>query len=219
MSSPPKSQLPKPSRPSMRRLVNFYDPAVKGADAYGRTLDEILGWSDAELEHQHDYIQTVFPLPEPSGLGHTAPVVDEETMLIFRASAALQANLVRALKRMLAFYGFDVEDRVRDPGGWGRGRRPGDFELDITPKDDRRAGFSRWAQPAGHNHLRITRIIRSLRVLGLQGVAVDFYGALAEVQAAWAAVSLTTREYWGWAMEVSLCLAPDGTEIRWLRNY
>ncbi|KAI1346317.1 opioid growth factor receptor conserved region-domain-containing protein [Xylaria sp. FL0043] len=197
-----------PSKPSMRRLVNFYDPATKGPDAHGRTLDDILEWSDDKLESQHNYIQTVFPLPEGSGFGHLAPIIDEETMLLFRQSSELRRNLLRALKRMLAFYGFHAEDKEGD-----------EFRLIITPKRDCEAGFSRWVVRLDHNHLRITRILRSLRVLGLEGAARDFYDALIEVCKVRDGVGSSSIGYWTRALEKPLRYAPDGTEVAWLEKY
>ncbi|KAF2972067.1 hypothetical protein GQX73_g1628 [Xylaria multiplex] len=202
------SSVKQPSKPSTRRLVNFYDPMTKGPDAQGRTLDEILGWSDDRLEYQHNYIQTVFPLPEESGFGHMAPVIDEETMLIFAQSPELKGNLLRALKRMLAFYGFDAKDKEGH-----------DYELLITPKKDRDAGFSRWVVRIDHNHLRITRIIRSLRVLGLEGAARDFHNALIKVYTSVGTIGSNTIGYWNRALERPLSYAPDGTEIPWLKKY
>ncbi|TGJ78338.1 hypothetical protein E0Z10_g10424 [Xylaria hypoxylon] len=191
-----------------RRLVNFYDPTVKAPDARGRKLDEILEWSDDQLEHQHNYIQTVFPLPEESGFGHIAPVIDEETMLIFTQSPELKRNLLRALKRMLAFYGFGAEDKEGH-----------DYELVITPRKDCEVGFSRWVVRIDHNHLRITRIIRSLRVLGLEGAAKDFYNALIEVYKTMGTIGSSTIGFWTRALEKPLCYAPDGTEVSWLEKY
>ncbi|KAI1421474.1 opioid growth factor receptor conserved domain-containing protein [Xylaria sp. FL1777] len=205
MSSSSEKQ---PSRPSMRRLVNFYDPASRGPDAYGRKLDDILDWSDDRLESQHNYIQTVFPLPEGSGFGHLAPVVDEETMLIFTHSPELRRNLLRTLKRMLAFYGFHAEDKEGD-----------DFQLIITPSKDCEPGFSRWVARVDHNHLRITRIIRSLRVLGLESAAWDFYAALIEVYETRGIISSSSIGFWTRALQKPLRYAPDGTEVAWLEKY
>ncbi|KAI0905961.1 hypothetical protein F4823DRAFT_109663 [Ustulina deusta] len=198
----------RPAKPSLRRLVNFYDPATRGPDAHGRTLDDILEWSDDRLERQHNYIQTVFPLPEGSAFGHLAPVVDEETMLIFAQSRELRGSLVRALKRMLAFYGFAAEDESGD-----------DFRLAIAPRGDCEGGFSRWVARIDHNHLRITRIIRSLRVLGLEGAARDFYDALIEVYEARGTIGASSIAFWTRALEKPLRYAPDGTEVAWLGKY
>lgn len=192
----------------MRRLVEFFDPTAKGRDSYGRTLDQILEWTDTELEREHNYIQTVFPLPEESVFSFSAPVVDEETMLIFIQSPELKANLLRSLKRMLAFYGFDAEDK-EDP----------EFRLTITPKEDCKPGFSRWVTRIDHNHLRITRIIRSLRILGLEGAAKDFYDALIEVYKVRGTIGSNSIGFWTRALENQLCDAPDGTEVAWLEKY
>jgi hypothetical protein len=53
--------------PSPMTLVSFYDGS--GPDGNGRTLEEILQWDAEKLERSHDYIQTLFPLPEKSGVG------------------------------------------------------------------------------------------------------------------------------------------------------
>jgi len=59
-----------------------------------------------------------------------------------------------------------------------------------------------------HNHLRITRIIRCLRVLGLEDEAHAFRAALEEnsTQAGY-----RSREYWRRAAQRSLNLRPDMT--------
>ncbi|GAW13280.1 hypothetical protein ANO14919_026610 [Xylariales sp. No.14919] len=202
------SSVRQPSKPSMRRLVNFYDPATKGCDDRGRTLDDILDWGNNRLEMQHDYIQTVFPLPEESAFNHIGPVVDEETMLIFTQSPELKSNLLRALKRMLAFYGFDAEDKEGH-----------EYELVITPRRDYRNGFFRWVARFNHNHLRITRIIRSLRILGLGGAARDFYDALMDVHAEFDKISPTTIGFWTRALNEPLRYTPDGGEVPWLEKY
>lgn len=188
----------------MQRLINFYDPIIRGPDAQGRTLDEILSWSDARLESSHNYIQTLFPLPEESDFSFDAPVVDEEAMLFFRSSDALKRNLMRATKRMLSFYGFDARD--------------GDSvdELTITPLP---TGFSHWLTRFDHNHLRITRMLRSLRLLGLEKVAADFHDALVAAHDARGVIGDRTLGYWERAVGRPLWEAPDGTEVHWLKKY
>jgi hypothetical protein len=57
-----------------------------------------------------------------------------------------------------------------------------------------------------HNHLRITRIIRSLRVLGLEDEAHAFRAALEENGTH---TSNRSREFWRRAAERSLNLRPD----------
>jgi hypothetical protein len=47
-------------------IVRFYDPDLKARDAFGRTQEQILLWTDSKLESSHNYIQVLFPLPEGS---------------------------------------------------------------------------------------------------------------------------------------------------------
>lgn len=91
------------------RILAFFRGA--GCDHRGRTLDEILAWDDQALEFTHDYIQWLFPLPEPSAFNPWAPVLTESDIEAFRNSPELQNQLRRAAARMKAFYGFD-RDRL-----------------------------------------------------------------------------------------------------------
>ncbi|KAI1171518.1 hypothetical protein F4777DRAFT_582802 [Nemania sp. FL0916] len=247
------------SSSSTRRLIQFFDPTIKGPDARGRTLDQILAWSDAQLERQHDYIQTVFPLPEESVFAFEVPVVDEDAMLAFRRSPELRRSVLRALRRMGAFYGFDVVEEEKGEGeglleggggggghnatdaavnananananahvgGSGSGNGSADADIDgsqlsITPRPDQdcEAGFKRWVTRMDHNHLRITRIIRSLRVLGLAPAARAFYAALMDVYQDRGTVGRTTIGFWTRAIENPLRIAPDGTDVPWLDKY
>src|SRR3954447_97552 len=139
------------------RLTRFF---AGGADDDGRSFDEILGWDDARLEMVHDYIQWIFPLPERSGAHPWAPVLDAESIAAIRDNAEMQGRLRSAFLRMLAFYGFALDG-------------------DAVVEGLRFATASRnWLHAGNHNHLRLTRMLRSLRVLGLERKAAALWGAL-----------------------------------------
>ncbi len=139
------------------RLMRFF---AGGADDEGRTFDEIMGWDDARLEMVHDYIQWIFPLPERSGANPSAPVLDAATIAAIQGSAAMQDRLREAFLRMLAFYGFALDG-------------------DRVVEGPRFAAASRnWLHAGNHNHLRLTRMLRSLRVLGLEREAAELWDAL-----------------------------------------
>ena len=63
----------------------------------------------------------------------------------------------------------------------------------------------RWLTRFDHNHLRITRIIRCLRVLGLEEEARAFYDAISSATI----VSSRSRMYWGRAAQRPLNIRPD----------
>ena len=139
------------------RLTRFF---AGGEDDQGRSFDEILGWDDVRLEMVHDYIQWIFPLPERSGANPWAPVLDRATIAAIRNSAEMQGRLRAAFLRMLAFYGFALES-------------------DQVVEGPRFVAAARnWLHAGNHNHLRLTRMLRSLRVLGLEHEAGVLWEAL-----------------------------------------
>src|SRR4029079_18828704 len=114
----------------------------------GRTLDDILQWDDDALEEVHDFIQWLFPLNEASGANWNAPILTRDDIQAFRGDAALRGALRRSLVRMLSFYGFELQD---DSPSASIGRAAGWAERSRN-----------WMRPVNHNHLRLTRIMKSL---------------------------------------------------------
>lgn len=135
----------------------------EGPDACGRTLFDVLALNNAALEHNHDFIQWLFPLREPSRAVPDAPVLSDADVEAIRDSGMAQIALAAATDRMDAFY----------------------------------AATHDWLMPNDHNHRRITRIIRSLRLLCGDEQADAFRAAiLSRVEATRAPVSARSRGYW-----------------------
>jgi hypothetical protein len=86
------------------RIVQFFEGA--GRDDSGRLLADILKFDDDRLECVHDYIQWLFPLPEPSGANPLAPTLSEDVVAAFHARPELRTALRQGFLRLLAFYGF-----------------------------------------------------------------------------------------------------------------
>ncbi|MCJ1364331.1 hypothetical protein MMC16_003441 [Acarospora aff. strigata] len=180
-------------------LVRFYEHPNGGEDFRGRTLSSILNWRDDDLEYVHNFIQILFPLPEGSPINSQAPVIDRATFEAFHSRPELRARLRESFVRMLSFYGFALQET----GG----------ELKISPAANFRTAAKNWFQPYSHNHLRITRIIRSLRVLGLEREAEAFFLALRELSPAGdRKISTTSWRYWTRAAKRPLYLAPEDNE-------
>lgn len=171
---------PKPNE----EITGFYSGSKP--DAHGRYLREIQSWPDDALEYVHNFIQWLFPLTDPSPVNPRAPVLDRETISAFRSRPDLQQNLRTSFERMLRFYGFQPV-----PGSPAR--------LERSPNFDDRA--SNWLSAGNHNHLRITRIIKCLRLLGFELEAKAFFDTLAEIYAVEKkkprpAISSTTFRFW-----------------------
>ena len=172
------------------RLTRFF---AGGEDDQGRTFDEILGWEDARLEMVHDYIQWIFPLPERSGANPWAPVLDAETIAEIRGSAEMQERLRAGFLRMLVFYGFALKGGAVSGG-------------------PRFAAASRnWLHAGNHNHLRLTRMMRSLRVLGLEREARTLWEALRslyESESAAGRRTITAETFAFWRQAATAPLGP-----------
>jgi len=158
------------------KVLSFYRG---GRDDDGRTLKEILAWSDVELETVHDFIQWLFPLPERSSANPYAPVLDAATIEAFRRSEELQQGLRQSFLRMVRFYGLAFEAGIVHQGA--------DFA----------ARSSNWLSPSNHNHLRLTRMLRSLCLLGMAAEADALFHALSDIYRAYP-TRITQRTYQFW---------------------
>ncbi|KAL9612338.1 MAG: hypothetical protein Q9167_003071 [Letrouitia subvulpina] len=176
-------------------FVKFYSKP-NTTDRRGRTLAMILAWPDDALEWSHDYIQNLFPLPERSSYNPSAPVVDRATFDAFRSNAELRERLRDSLVRMLQFYGFEL--RTTSTG-----------EVQVVQGSNFREAAQNWVKRMDHNHLRITRIIRSCRVLGLETEAAAFYEALKNVIKVTGHIGVSSQKYWARAAKRPLAIPPE----------
>jgi hypothetical protein len=143
----------------MSHLLEFYRGSR--ADTEGRLLKDIWTWDDDSLEEVHDYIQWLFPLSEPSQFNPDAPLLTEGDIAAFKADQVLQANLAKSFERILSFLGLTLADDGKIAEG-------DNFSLRFADV---------WAWP-NHNWLRISRILRSLTMLGMEVQAKALYDQL-----------------------------------------
>jgi Opioid growth factor receptor (OGFr) conserved region len=148
------------------RLINFY--SGKSSDDAGRMIEDIWRFSFSELEETHDYIQWLFPLRTRSAFNPDAPTLKSETITVFHADSNLRDRVRRSLEVMLTFYGLELDQS--NPA-----------QPVIQKSKSFPARSVSWLQPYDHNHLRLTRILTSLRLLGLPELSVAFYRCLQEI--------------------------------------
>lgn len=134
----------------MSQLSDFY--TLKGTDDKGRTHTEMCFWDWEQLESVHDYIPWFFPLKEMSRFNQDAPLLTDEDVELID-----QHLVIRSLDIMYDFYGiFDI----------------GGVILMNNRTWEARSG--EWVTPGNHNFFRITRILKSLTLLGLDYKAEVF---------------------------------------------
>ena len=135
----------------------------RGPDGVGRFIETVLAFGDDALEAHHDYIQWLFPLPEPSLAVPGSPILLPRSITAISEDATARQNIDRATAMMAGFY----------------------------------ARRTHWLAQHDHNHLRITRIVRSVRLLrGAEPARAFLDGILARVEAAGTPVSARSLEYW-----------------------
>jgi len=117
-----------------------------GKDASGRSFDTYINHSDQWWERCHDHIQWAFPLPMPSIAQPQSPVASLDFYDTVRKS----------------------EDAVLR---WNMAVMAGRFMNFLQATME----HNTWMRELDHNHLRISRAIRCLRLCGLEDVAQVLY--------------------------------------------
>jgi hypothetical protein len=178
-------------------LIPFY--SGQQAAPEGQNIQTIWAWDFEQLEDSHNYIQWLFPLAEKSAFNLNAPVVDEVVIQAFRSNPHLRKNLRQSLRVMLRFYGLQY----------------------VESKDDRvvvnqLASYSErkpnWVSKFNHNHLRITRILKCLMILGLENYARAFYACLQQIyQEDSGLIGEETFQYWTRAINTNTSAYPTCT--------
>ena len=154
-----------------------------GRDHRGRSLSDIHEFDFSELECHHDYIQWLFPLPEPSGANASAPLLSKDDIAAFESDDSLRRALLHSFRLMLQFYGLDLVDGSAD------------VEVVLGASFNERSGL--WLARGNHNVLRVTRMLRSLTLLGCSSYAVAFRECLDRIYAENPeTIGSTTIGYW-----------------------
>ena len=151
----------------MSLLLDFYRGL--GTDTEGRFLKYILARHDNDFEEGHAVLQWLFPTPEPTKFNSEAPLLTENDIAAFKSDPVLQANLMRSFERILAFLGLALSEGEVVDGQ--------NFTATVSDV---------WASP-NHNWLRISRILRSLTLLGMAVQAQALYK--------WLETTYTSRKF------------------------
>ena len=126
-------------------IVGFLEG--KTPDHRGRMLSMLWKQTDDDAENNHDYIQWMFPLDEPSQAVNGAPVLNDFDIDEIRENQLVTENLEESTRWFLGF----------------------------LERNDH------WIAKYDHNHLRITRAIKSLRLLTSNLVADRFRDKVIEL--------------------------------------
>lgn len=147
-------------------------------DHKGRYIEDVWHLSHFWLEHTHDTIQWLFPIPEAGRFNGFAPLLGKAERAAFAESDELRERQRTSLDVMLAFFGLERDDH----------RIGALAELNLREHI--------WLKRGGHNHRRISRIIRSLHLCHQPALARAFQQAAIEIGTARGGVSQQSIRYW-----------------------
>ena len=157
-------------------LIAFY--RGEAPDHKGRYIDAVWALSHFWLEHTHDYIQWLFPIPEAGRFNAFAPLLTDVEREVFHDDSALREQQRVSLDVMLSFLGL-----VRDG-------------LNITAQPSLNIRDHIWLKAGGHNHLRISRMIRSLALCHQYDLALALQEAVIRIGTEQGIVSDASIQYW-----------------------
>jgi len=163
-------------------ILDFY--LGQQPNLQGRAIEDIWSWDYQKLEAIHDYIQWLFPLTEKSYFNTSAPTLNDRAIQAFRTSDELRNRLIKSLKVMLAFYGLEC-------------RTEENAEIVIAKSEEYLSRSQKWIERLNHNYLRLTRILTSLTILGVENYALALFNCLDEIyNENKEIIGLTTYNYW-----------------------
>jgi len=157
-------------------MIAFY--RGEGHDHQGRRLQDIWALFSFWLEHTHDYIQGLFPIPEAGRFNAFAPLLTTDVQRVFAKEPPLRQRQQHSLDVMLNSFGLEREDRY------------------ISAQSDLSIQTHIWLKAGGHNHLRITRMIRSLFFCHLPELAQAFQQSVIDIGTQHGVVSEKSLNYW-----------------------
>lgn len=150
----------------------------KASDKFGRNIEQLLAYNHFWLEHDHKYIQVLFPIDEGTKFNQHAPLVTQADRDVFANSKDLRIAHLKALDLLLEFWGL---------------QRDG---CEIFSMLALSPATHVWLKSYDHNQLRLTRVIRSLYLLGNEQVATNLCDFLISAAKETGTVSDKTVDYW-----------------------
>jgi hypothetical protein len=149
------------------------------------------------LERSHDYIQQLFPTTEKGAA--IAHLLNDDVIRRFSTQPRLKKNILKSFDMMLNFYGFH---RVKS-------RNVDLCSIVQNENFDERA--DQWITKGNHNYLRITRILNSLKLLGLKKEAQSFLDALNAIEPARKkCIGKKSYDFWFKALDLPIIDDQDG---------
>lgn len=166
----------------MNPAIKFY--TARGCDNHGRGIADYLYMTASEWDHTHDVIQWAFPTHVASAYNPNAPLIAPGELKGFYDLKSLQAIQFSLLYFYLRSIGIKYDEASK-----GFYLLDGGYNFDQT----------------SHQHLRITRVITSLRLFQQEELASKFGAFMLQLASQHPErINNTTVEYWKGALTEKL---------------
>ncbi len=145
----------------MSAITAFY--SNKGHDHQGRTITDLLTHKREWYEGCHDWVQWLFPSREPSNYCAEAPLLNQNDVefLKERKDKGVSSNINIAVCVFLDFLGLQCSFNKGDLN-----------TIEVTSNKALKKRHAIWMDALNHNHLRITRFLAFLSIIGYREAAV-----------------------------------------------
>lgn len=151
----------------------------------GHLISDIWQLDSFWLEHNHKYIQWLFPIDTGTKFNKHAPVLSKSDIEAFKSNPELKLVQQKSLDLMVTFFGIERHS----------------MEFKAAPGLNIKEHI--WLKFGGHNHLRITRMIRSLALCDQPYLAKAFQQAMISISKQHGDnINSTTKQYWVDALNV-----------------
>ena len=153
-------------------LIRFFKN--EETDSKWRYHQDILQFTNEQIEYNHDFIQWIFPTIEKSQFHPDSPTIDKRFKERFQKDELAKYNYCKSCQLYLNYIGFHCENGNIQCIKSGR-----IYELPY------------------HNQLRITRMLNSLNQVGNNPCSANVYQALMkEIRSDSDGIDERTLEYW-----------------------
>jgi hypothetical protein len=142
------------------KIIQFYKNEISNEEGY--YFDQVMKFNKTELERFHCFIQYLFPLLEPSEKVRTAPIITQEEIDIFKSDHLIRTKLKKAFFKMLDFYRLSYCKNGKS--------------IEIKKEVE----LLWWVKPYDHNLLRMTRMLKSMKLLGYFDYSLSLFEVLKE---------------------------------------
>lgn len=132
----------------MRRFVRFYKDEQTASENFPFKRSDVLEWTDYQLQTRNEYVKWLFPLPSDE----PPTKMTSRIQYVFRTNPEMRERAVKSTRRMLNFFGYEINDSLEVVENKPLNRKVGPITIGLYNTQ---------------NFEKITRILNFLKIVHL----------------------------------------------------